>query len=151
MNAKNEQKLALITEYCQKGGTTISKLANISSILYNQTTDLNWLGFYIKNADKLELGPFQGLQATPIIEIGNGVCGTAATLQQTINVPNVHDFEGHIVCDIYSKSELVVPIFNQDQTLYGVLDIDAPVFERFSAEDVEFFEEIANFITNNVL
>ncbi len=139
----------LINEYVASDKNIISNLANISSILYNQLEDLNWLGFYLvdNQKDELYLGPFQGLQATTNIKFENGVCGHAATTKQTVVVPDVHCFEGHIACDLRSKSEIVVPIFDQDGNLYAILDVDSPIKERFTAVEQQLFEEVAAQIT----
>ncbi len=139
----------LINEYVKADNQIVSNLANISSILYNQIEDLNWLGFYLADNDKQELylGPFQGLQATTNIKYQNGVCGHCATTKETIVVPDVHCFEGHIACDLNSKSEIVVPVFDKSGKLYAVLDVDSPIVNRFTEKDQHFFEEIAELIT----
>lgn len=140
----------LINEYISPENNVISNLGNISSILYNQLDELNWLGFYLADNTKQELylGPFQGLQATSKISYEAGVCGHCATTKQTIVVPDVHCFEGHIACDLRSKSEIVVPVFDQAGNLYAVLDVDSPVKNRFGIEEQKLFEEIAKQITN---
>lgn len=140
----------LINEYVKTDNQIVSNLANISSILYNQIEDLNWLGFYLADNDKQELylGPFQGLQATTNINYQNGVCGHCATTKETIVVPDVHCFEGHIACDLNSKSEIVVPVFDKSGNLYAVLDVDSPIVNRFTEKEQQFFEEIAELITD---
>lgn len=139
----------LINEYVIPEKNIISNLANISSILYNQLDDLNWLGFYIADNEKQELylGPFQGLQATTNIKFEDGVCGHAATTKETVVVPDVHCFEGHIACDLRSKSEIVVPVFYPDGSLYAILDVDSPEKDRFTQKDKKFLEEITSLIT----
>ncbi|WOO88302.1 GAF domain-containing protein [Mollicutes bacterium LVI A0078] len=139
----------LINEYVKADNQIVSNLANISSILYNQIEDINWLGFYLADNDKQELylGPFQGLQATTNINYQNGVCGHCATTKETIVVPDVHCFEGHIACDLNSKSEIVVPVFDKSGKLYAVLDVDSPIVNRFTEKEQQFFEEIAELIT----
>lgn len=139
----------LINEYVSPEKELVSNLANISAILYNQLEELNWLGFYIANyeSNELYLGPFQGLQATTNIKFENGVCGYCATTKETVIVPDVHCFEGHIACDIRSKSEIVVPVFNPDGSLYAIIDVDSPVKDRFSNTEKELFEEVSKLIT----
>lgn len=139
----------LINEYVAPEKNVISNLANISSILYNQLEDLNWLGFYLADNSKQELylGPFQGLQATSNIKYENGVCGHAATTKQTVVVPDVHCFEGHIACDLRSKSEIVVPIFSPNGELYAILDVDSPITNRFTTVEQQLFEDVAAQIT----
>lgn len=112
----------------------ITNLANASALLYQTLPDLNWAGFYLFLDDALVLGPFQGKTACTRIAMGKGVCGTAALTGQPQLVPNVHEFPGHIACDSASNSEIVIPIHKAGK-LYGVLDIDSPVLNRFSKED----------------
>ncbi len=119
----------------------IANAANFSSLLYHSLPDLNWAGFYFLKGRELVLGPFQGKPACVRIEIGKGVCGTAAEQKQTIIVDNVHDFPGHIACDSASNSEIVVPLI-RDGKLIGVLDVDSPSFSRFDDEDAEGLNEL---------
>jgi len=112
----------------------VSVLANASALIYGAMERLNWCGFYLYRDGKLFLGPFQGKVACTVIEIGRGVCGTAAKLDETVLVPNVHEFAGHIACDSASNSEIVIPV-HKDGKLFAVLDIDSPDFSRFSEPD----------------
>ena len=112
----------------------ISNLANASALLYTELDRLNWAGFYLLRNGRLELGPLQGKVAWTVIGMGKGVCGTAAAEDRTVLVPDVHLFPGHIACDSASESEIVVPV-HMHGALYGVLDIDSPVKDRFSEED----------------
>lgn len=122
----------------------VSNLANISALLYTME-DINWAGFYLIDKDKLVLGPFQGEVACTIIPLGKGVCGTSAEKRETIIVDNVHEFKGHIACSTKSKSEIVVPII-KDNNLIGVIDIDSPLYSRFSVKEKEFLEKVAELI-----
>jgi len=108
--------------------------SNFVALLYNAMDDINWLGIYVSRGDELVLGPFQGKPACVHIDIGSGVCGTAAATLQTQRVADVHQFEGHIACDADSRSELVVPLISNGQ-LIGVLDIDSPTPGRFTETD----------------
>lgn len=112
----------------------LANAANFVALLYNALDDVNWLGIYVLRGDELVLGPFQGQPACVHIAVGSGVCGTAAATLETQRIPDVHAFPGHIVCDAVSRSELVVPLI-VDGALVGVLDIDSPSLERFSADD----------------
>lgn len=112
----------------------IPVLSNASALIYDAMDDLNWAGFYLMNQGSLLLGPFQGKVACIRIALGKGVCGTAAGNDETLVVPNVHEFPGHIACDSASNSEIVVPI-HKDGKVVGVLDIDSPKLDRFSEED----------------
>lgn len=112
----------------------ISILSNASALIWSAMDELNWCGFYLMQDGKLILGPFQGKVACTEIEMGKGVCGTAAVRNQTVVVKDVHSFDGHIACDSASNSEIVVPV-HKDGELYGVLDIDSPKLARFTEED----------------
>lgn len=118
----------------------LANLSNASALLWLLLEDINWAGFYLHKNGELILGPFQGKPACTHIEIGKGVCGTAAKDLETQLVKNVHDFPGHIACDSASKSEIVVPIV-KDGELIGVLDIDSPIYDRFDEEDKMYFEK----------
>ena len=108
--------------------------ANFVALLYAEMPDINWLGLYVARRDELVLGPFQGLPACVRIPFGQGVCGTAAKTMETQRIADVHAFQGHIACDPASNAELVVPLVSNG-TLIGVLDIDSPTTDRFSAAD----------------
>ena len=112
----------------------LANAANMSALLYEALPNLNWVGFYFLQAGELVLGPFQGKVACVRIALGRGVCGTAAERRETIIVPDVNAFPGHIACDVASRSEIVIPLI-QDGRLLGVLDIDSPQIARFDHED----------------
>jgi GAF domain. len=118
----------------------IANLSNATAILNQYLDRINWVGFYLFDGKDLVLGPFQGLPACVRIPPGKGVCGTAAAKRETIVVPDVEQFPGHIVCDPNSRSEIVVPMIKDGQLL-GVLDIDSPVKNRFDEEDAKILEE----------
>ena len=124
---------------------TMTNLANASALLNDSLEGINWVGFYIIKDGKLVLGPFQGKVACTIIPMGKGVCGTAAQSDSTQVVPDVHKFAGHIACDSASNSEIVVPI-HRDGAVFGVLDIDSPLFDRFSEEDREGLEKFVKIL-----
>ena len=117
----------------------ITNLANAAALLYFTMPQTNWAGFYIANGRTLELGPFVGKPACVAIPFGKGVCGTVAVTGKTELVPYVHNFPGHIVCDLDSNSEIVVPVYN-GETLFGVMDIDSPQPGRFNEDDREGLE-----------
>jgi GAF domain-containing protein len=112
----------------------IANAANMAALIYHGLPDLNWAGFYFTNGRELVLGPFQGQPACVRIPWGNGVCGAAAARRETVLVPDVHDFPGHIACDPVSQSELVVPLV-EDGRVTGVLDLDSPRVARFDEAD----------------
>jgi len=119
----------------------LANASNFVALLFAALDDVNWLGIYVLRRDELVLGPFQGAPACVRIPTGNGVCGTAAATRETQRVADVHAFPGHIACDADSRSEIVVPLIVDDQ-LIGVLDIDSPSLNRFSAADQAGIESI---------
>lgn len=127
---------------------TIANLSNITAAINMNMNDINWVGFYIYKESELVLGPFQGQVACTRLK-DKGVCITAINQRTTQNVPDVHAFEGHVACDSASNSELVIPLFIDDKP-YGVLDIDSPKFNRFTAKDQETFEIIGKFIEKHI-
>lgn len=112
----------------------VANMANTSALLYHALPDVNWVGFYIWKGNELVLGPFQGQVACVRIGAGKGVCGAAAAARNTIVVPDVHAFPGHIACDTASRSEIVVPVLFGDH-LGCVLDLDSPNENRFGERD----------------
>jgi L-methionine (R)-S-oxide reductase len=114
----------------------LANAANMCAVLYHGLPGLNWVGFYFLRHGELVLGPFQGKVACVRIALGRGVCGTAAQRRETQIVPDVHEFPGHIACDVASRAEIVLPLLH-DGRLLGVLDLDSPELARFDAEDRE--------------
>lgn len=112
----------------------IANAANLSALLYHNLPDVNWVGFYFLKDGELVVGPFQGKPACVRIPMGKGVCGTAAAKRESIVVPDVNKFPGHIFCDSASRSELVVPLV-KNGALLGVLDIDSAKPARFDETD----------------
>jgi L-methionine (R)-S-oxide reductase len=121
----------------------IANAANMAALLYWSLPDLNWAGFYLvePRSGELLLGPFQGKPACVRIAVGRGVCGTAAARRETVVVPDVHAFPGHIACDSASNSEVVVPVV-RDGRLLGVLDLDSPLLARFDEVDARGLERL---------
>lgn len=122
-----------------------ANLANAAALLYHSLEDINWAGFYLLEDGVLVLGPFQGRTACIEIRPGRGVCGTAAEEGRTQLVADVHQFPGHIACDSASNSEIVVPI-RAGGRVVGVLDIDSPVFSRFTEADRAGLEEFVRIL-----
>ncbi|NDY96011.1 GAF domain-containing protein [Wenzhouxiangella limi] len=127
----------------------IANAANLSALIFQELPDLNWAGFYFIEGESLVLGPFQGKPACVNIPWGQGVCGTAAATGQTQRVADVHAFEGHIACDTASNSEIVVPL-KRDGMVFGVLDIDSPLANRFDAGDQAGIEALATVYVESV-
>ncbi|MBN3491163.1 GAF domain-containing protein [Acholeplasma equirhinis] len=124
----------------------LSLFSNAAAFL-NQTLDkLNWVGFYFFDGTRLTLGPFQGKVACNIIAPGKGVCGTGFAEMKTQVVSDVSKIENHIYCDPNSQSEVVVPIMKEN-SCFGVLDLDAPIVDRFDKDLVEFLEKFIEKLT----
>jgi GAF domain-containing protein len=120
----------------------IANAANAAATIWQHLPDINWAGFYFLRRGELVLGPFQGKSACVRIAMGAGVCGTAAARRQTVVVPDVHAFPGHIACDSASNAEIVIPLI-RNRRLLGVLDIDSPSVGRFAEPDRIGCEAIA--------
>jgi L-methionine (R)-S-oxide reductase len=131
----------------------VANLSNCSSLLNQCLTNINWVGFYLLDLSKpdpeLVLGPFQGLPACLRIPFGKGVCGSAALTQKTQVVPDVDEFPGHIACDSQSKSEIVIPLIDS-QGVWGVLDIDSPIPDRFGIQEVDFLDQVGKILCETI-
>ena len=143
MNLLYEQTKALT----ENEKDLIANLSNISACLNENLDNINWVGFYIMKNNELVLGPFQGKPACIHIPVGKGVCGTCVKERKIQRVDDVHKFPGHIACDCASNSEIVLPIFKNNEVV-AVLDIDSPIFNRFSLEDELALKEVADYIGN---
>lgn len=128
----------------------ITNLANLTAAIKQTFDKVSWVGFYLFDGEILYLGPFQGKVACTTIKLGKGVCGTAAEKGQTIIVPDVNKFPGHIFCDPDSKSEIVVPMFKNNK-LIGVLDLDSASYNSFDETDKKYLEEIVKFLTEEII
>jgi len=127
----------------------IANLANASALLWQELPNINWAGFYLLEDKTLILGPFQGKPACIAIPVGKGVCGTAVAEKRTLVVADVHQFPGHIACDCASNSEIVVPICKNGEVI-GVLDIDSPLFDRFSDGDKAGLEDFIKILAKSL-
>lgn len=128
----------------------IANMANLSALIFNTLSQLNWAGFYIMRSGELVLGPFQGQVACVRIPVGKGVCGTAVSTGTTQRIADVHAFPGHIACDAASESEIVIPV-RRGQQIIAVLDIDSPVLNRFDAEDQQQLERLVQLFEQTLL
>ncbi len=129
----------------------VSVMANVSAALKETFPErFFWVGFYCVNEGELQLGPFQGSVACMHIQKGKGVCGTAWEQKQTIIVPDVEQFPGHIACSSLSRSEIVVPLLDQGNEVYGEIDIDSKELNAFDAVDKRYLEKIAKIISNQL-
>lgn len=123
-----------------------ANLANIAAVL-REAFGFFWVGFYLEKRGQLVLGPFQGTLACTRIEFGEGVCGTAFERRETLIVPNVDEFPGHIVCSSDSRSEIVVPLFDGNGEPAGVLDVDSDRLDDFSEADKKGLEAVAEIVS----
>jgi len=123
----------------------VANLANITAVL-KEAFGFFWVGFYLKKENQLVLNAFQGPLACTRIDFDKGVCGHAYTTRETIIVPNVEEFPGHIACSSASKSEIVLPIFGRDGEVAGVLDVDSDRLDDFSNTDAEGLRKIVKII-----
>lgn len=146
-NLSKEEKYKLLIEQVNhlfdEGDHILSSLSNFTAILKQLFDNFSWVGFYILKNDTLHLGPFQGKLACTRIKLGNGVCGTSAQNRESIIVPDVNKFPGHIACDSDSRSELVIPLI-KDDVLFGVLDIDSTQYDNFDKTDKLYLEKICS-------
>ena len=127
----------------------ISNLSNVAAALKESFEKISWVGFYFLNDDKLFLGPFQGKVACTVINVGSGVCGTAALKKETIIVEDVDNFPGHIACDSGSKSEIVVPLIVNGKVI-GVLDLDSYSYSAFNNTDKKYLEMLCFTLSNKL-
>jgi L-methionine (R)-S-oxide reductase len=142
--------LLILKSLISKDDHVLSGLANITAALKQTFDKVSWVGFYLRNGDSLYLGPFQGKIACTNIAFGKGVCGTSADRKETIIVPDVDKFPGHIVCDEGTRSEIVVPVLRNGH-IFGVLDLDSLDYNAFNDIDKHYLEEICSFFSKEIL
>ena len=142
-----EQLAAQTAALAEKDASPLGVMANTSALIWQTLPGLNWAGFYLCKGEELLLGPFQGKPACMRIDWSRGVCGTAVSTRETQVVPDVHAFPGHIACDSASNSEIVIPLIRRGEVI-GVLDIDSPLFGRFTAEDAEGLSAVCAALLN---
>jgi L-methionine (R)-S-oxide reductase len=151
-NAYAECYEAIVAIWNDEGGETlddIALMATVNSVLANRFPHFFWTGFYRVCGDRLVVGPYIGTVGCLQIELGRGVCGTAAQNRETIIVPDVNQFPGHIACDPNSRSEIVVPVFGPDGALIAVLDVDSDKLDAFDEEDRASLEKIVALFRSN--
>jgi L-methionine (R)-S-oxide reductase len=142
--------LPQIEALVQNETNLVANLANIAAVL-KEAFGFFWVGFYLNSGKDLVLGPFQGPLACTRIAYTRGVCGHAYTTKQTIIVPNVEEFPGHIACSSASKSEIVVPVFAKDGSVAMVLDLDSDQLDSFDIQDQAGLEAIVQVLTAQLL
>lgn len=147
--SKLDNMLIMLEGLVQGEELPITKLCNASALINALIGRINWCGFYLEKNNELLLGPFQGMPACTKIEIGKGVCGTAALKRETLLIEDVHNFEGHIACDAASNSEIVIPIVKDDK-LIGVLDLDSDEFSRFTELEQKYLEKSVDILNKYI-
>ena len=135
-----------LRELVLKTENKIARMATIAAILHHKMAQFFWTGFYILINGELIIGPYQGPLACQILEKEKGVCWTGVTSKKTIIVPDVHKFPGHVACDSRSNSEILVPLIDKENQVWGVLDVDSRKFDAFSDVDKEWLEKIVKLI-----
>jgi L-methionine (R)-S-oxide reductase len=149
--AYDDSYTEIVAIWSDEGGTTlddIALMATINSVLSHHFPHFYWTGFYRVCGDRLIVGPYIGTVGCLQIAIGKGVCGTSAAKRETVIVPDVHEFPGHIACDANSRSEIVVPVFGPEHELIAVLDVDSDQLDAFDEVDRMGLERIVGLFTN---
>ncbi len=135
-----------LRELVRKTENKIARMATIAAILHHKMAQFSWTGFYILIDGELIIGPYQGPLACQILEKEKGVCWSAITSKKTIIVPDVHKFPGHVACDSRSNSEIVVPLTDKENHVWGVLDVDSRKIDAFSESDKKWLGKIVKLI-----
>jgi len=147
--SKEDRYIAALREIdvrLQKGGDLVADLGNAAAVLKKRLLYF-WIGFYLLKGDRLVLGPFQGTPACVFLPLGQGVCGACAAERETVLVPDVGKFPGHIACDPNSKSEICVPLFDGSGSVRAVLDMDSETLNAFDDTDAKYCERLAARLT----
>ncbi len=135
-----------LAELLSKGENSIASMSTIASVLHHKFEDFFWTGFYVLNDGDLIVGPYQGPVACIKLKKNSGVCWAAINSHQTVIVPNVHEFPGHIACDGRSNSEIVIPVKDKSGKIVAVLDVDSKEYNSFDDADKEGLEKIVDLI-----
>ncbi len=147
LTAKYQRLYNQIKELISDKGDVISHMSTINAVLFHKMKGFFWVGFYLlNNKNELIVGPYQGSLACIKLEKNTGVCWAAINKKETIIVDNVHNFEGHIACSSLTNSEIVVPVSDENNRIFAVLDIDSKELSRFSEEDKNGLEAIVNLL-----
>lgn len=143
--ASSSQDYSLLTQQLQMliddETDSVANLANCAALLHQELADISWVGFYLLTHEQLVLGPFQGATVSPRVALGEAICGTAALMRKAINVADVQQFPGYQARDSEARSEMVLPLWREEQLL-GVLDITSTKVERFDFCDQQGLERL---------
>ena len=145
-----EEVLPQVVAMIEGETNRVSGMANVAAALH-EAFQWWWTGFYTVEGDRLELGPFQGPVACYRIKRGRGVCGTAWERDETVIVPDVEQFPGHIACSSLSRSEIVVPVHDKDGNVVAVLDIDSKDLATFDEIDKKYLEELVKALSKTLV
>jgi GAF domain-containing protein len=137
---------AQLGELLPKTANRTARMATIAALLHHKMPHFFWTGFYLLDEGELTVGPYQGSLACLVLDKGKGVCWAGVERRETVIVPDVHKFPGHIACDSRSRSEIVVPLFNAKKEVWGVLDVDSRSLDAFDHVDKEWLEKIVRMI-----
>ena len=135
-----------LDELVKKSDNPISRMATIVAVLHHKMEYFFWTGFYLLQNDKLLVGPYQGPVACQELAKDKGVCWAGINSNETIVVPDVHQFTGHIACDSRSKSEIVIPLRNKNLEIVGVLDVDSKDLASFDEVDAKWLEKLVELV-----
>jgi GAF domain-containing protein len=137
---------AQLGELLPKTANQTARLATVAALLHHKMPHFFWTGFYLLDKGELTVGPYQGSLACLVLEKGKGVCWAGVERRETVIVPDIHKFPGHIACDSRSRSEIVVPLFSAKKKVWGVLDVDSRSLAAFDGVDKEWLEKIVRLI-----
>jgi GAF domain-containing protein len=146
LTTRYERIYSQLQELLQRTDNKIARMATIVSVLHHKMPHYFWTGFYILTNDDLIVGPYQGPLACQVLEREKGICWAGLRNEETIIVPDVHKFPGHIACDSQSNAEIVVPLLDEKEQVWGVLDVDSKTRNAFSPIDQQWLEKIVRLI-----
>ena len=136
-----------LQELLPKSRDIVAHMATAAALLHHKMPNYFWTGFYLLKHERLVVGPYQGPVACQVLEGPEGVCWAGVQRKETIVVPDVHRFPGHVACDSRSNSEIVVPLFREDESVWAVLDVDSIRLDAFSEVDAAWLEKIIRLLT----
>jgi L-methionine (R)-S-oxide reductase len=145
-SGRYERIFRQLDELLKDNTNPVAAMATVVALLHHKMSDFFWTGFYLLDKGELIVGPYQGSLACIKLKKNTGVCWAGINRKETVIVPDVHQFPGHIACDSRSNSEIVVPLKNQKGEIIGVLDVDSAKFDAFDKTDREWLERIVGLV-----